>query len=222
MSTPDPETIADRLTRERLSSYIAAAGDVEHALKLYDWNSAVSGAFYEDIGRLEVLLRNTIDGALVGLGDARGWQVAWYRRRKLFPGKHGARALEDIDDALRRATKGGVAESHGKVIAELNFGFWRYMCSRAYLTSLWVPAIAAEFAGHPDSADPRVVRRDVEDRVQRIHFLRNRIAHHEPIHRRALQQDHDDLIEIVSWICADSAEWVTQTSRVSGVLADRP
>lgn len=222
MSMPDPDVIADRLTRDRLGSYLATTGDVAGALGLYDWNSAISGAFYEDIGRLEVVLRNAIDEALVALGTDRGWATTWYDRRTLFPGNHGRRAMEDIAKAQRRAAVGRGVPAHGKVIAELTFGFWRYLCSSAYLTSLWVPAVAAAFPNHPSPSDPRAVRHDVEDRVQRVHFLRNRIAHHEPVHRRSLQNDHDDLIEVVSWICSDTAEWVVEASRVAAVLAARP
>jgi hypothetical protein len=40
------------------------------ALHLYDWNSAVSGALHEDLGRVEVVLRNALDGALVRHGTA--------------------------------------------------------------------------------------------------------------------------------------------------------
>lgn len=223
MSTPDLETIADRLTRERLQSYLTACGNnLADALDLYDWNSAVSGTFYEDIGRFEVVFRNALDSALRQLGVQRGWQSPWYLRRQLFPGRHGNRAMEDIAKARKRATRNKVPETHGKIIAELTFGFWRYLCSKAYLTSLWVPALAAAFPGHPRASDPRFVRRDVEDHLQRIHFLRNRVAHHEPIHRRTLTRDQGDLLEVTAWICTDSEAWISQASRVSAVLATRP
>ncbi|WP_395152381.1 hypothetical protein [Ilumatobacter sp.] len=63
--------IADRLTRERLSSYLTAcSGDIEAAIALYDWNSRVAGALHEDIGRFEVVFRNSIDAALRTYGQA--------------------------------------------------------------------------------------------------------------------------------------------------------
>ncbi|WP_420612529.1 hypothetical protein [Candidatus Spongiisocius sp.] len=40
--------------------------------------------------------------------------------------------------------------------------------------------------------------------MQRLHFLRNRIAHHEPIYRRNLARDYRQLLEVVGWICSDS------------------
>ena len=224
MSSIDFKKIATRLTKTRLASYLqATSGDVEAAIGLYDWNTSVASALYEDLGRLEVVFRNAVDDALLRYGSARGWADAWYRQMQLFQGQHCMRAREDIDAARRRATRGGRRpEVHGKVIAELSFGFWRYLCERSYLTSLWVPAVAAAFPMHPAAPDPRQVRGDVADRMQRLHFLRNRIAHHEPIHRRDLPRDHERLLQLVGWMCSDSHAWIAATSRTPAVIAARP
>ena len=88
MSTIDPEVLATRLTRDRLRSYLAVVGDdLTEAIRLYDWNTSVSGALYEDLGRVEVVFRNAIDQALTAYGVARGWQGPWYGRAALFPGR---------------------------------------------------------------------------------------------------------------------------------------
>jgi hypothetical protein len=168
------------------------------------------------------VFRNALDEALVTHGAAQGWPTIWYRRPQLFPGKHGARALDDIRTARRRATLRGAPEVHGKVIAELSFGFWRFLCTPSYLTSLWVPALSSAFPNHPDLSDPRAVRTDVEDRIQRVHFLRNRVAHHEPIHHRDLQRDIESITELAGWICGDTRDWIAGTSRVAEVVRRRP
>ncbi len=223
MSTLNYPVIADRLSLDRLASYLrATGGNVDSAIELYDWNTQVGAALYEDLGRLEVIFRNTVDTALVAYGQSRGWSQDWYRRRKLFPGKAGNRAWDDVAAARRRATRRGRAETHGRVVAELSFGFWRFLCTPNYLTSLWVPVLAAAFPCHPDAGDPRRVRAAVDDRIQRLHFLRNRIAHHEPIHHRNLGHDHDALLDVVDWICADSHQWVKSVTRTPSVINDRP
>jgi hypothetical protein len=182
----------------------------------------VGGALHEDIGRLEVVFRNAIDEALVAYGAAQGWSTRWYQRRQLFPGKHGARALDDVKKARGRATRRGVAEVHGKVIAELSFGFWRFLCTKPYLTSLWVPALVDAFPNHPDHGDPRGVRHAVDDRIQRVHFLRNRVAHHEPVHHRNLGRDLDSIVQLASWVSADTRDWIVGASRTADVIKDRP
>ena len=223
MSTINHEAIARRLTRERLRSYLTSTGgDLEKAIALYDWNAQVGGALHEDIGRLEVVFRNAIDEALVTYGAAQGWPTVWYRRRQLFPGRHGARALDDIKTARGRATRRGVPEVHGKVVAELSFGFWRFLCTTPYLTSLWVPAVAEAFPNHPDHGDPRAVRQAVDDRIQRVHFLRNRVAHHEPVHHRNLKRDLDSIAQLAGWMSADAREWIVGASRAAEVLKQRP
>ena len=223
MSRVNHQAVADRLTRDRLGSYLQATrGNVAEAIDLYDWNALASAALHEDLGRLEVLLRNAMDEALVRHGSAQAWQNPWYRQGHLFRGRQSSRTRADISDARRRATRRGQPEVHGKVIAELGFGFWRYLCSSRHLTSLWVPALASAFGQHPSPNDPQQIRSDVEDRIQPLHFLRNRIAHHEPIHRRDLARDHHQLLEVVGWICADSRIWVAARSRTPAALAARP
>ena len=224
MSSINSQVIAQRLTTARLGSYLqATSGDVKAAIRLYDWNSDVSRALFEDLGRLEVVFRNVVDEALVKCGTVKGWPDVWYRRTQLFPGQHASRTRSDIDAARSRATRQGrFPEVHGKVIAELSFGFWRYLCKPPYLTSLWVPAVAAAFPLHPSAGDPRRIRVQVEDRMQRLHFLRNRIAHHEPIHLRNLSRDYADLLELMGWMCSDCRAWIDTTSRTVAVIAARP
>lgn len=223
MSTLNHVSIAQRLTMDRLGSYLAATGgDLVEAIDLYDWNTLVGAALHEDIGRLEVVFRNVLDASLVAYGTAQGWSTVWYRRSQLFPGKHGARAVGDIKKARDRATRGRAREVHGKVIAELSFGFWRFLCTPPYLTSLWVPALTGAFPHHPEHGDPRVVREAVNDRMQRVHFLRNRIAHHEPIHQRDLQRDINSIAELAGWICTDARDWLVVASRVADVVRRRP
>ena len=225
-------SVAERITPERLSSYLAAcADDLDEAMLLYDWNSRVSGALHEDIGRFEVVFRNALDRALREYGQAQGWTTEWYDRTELFPGKKGRTTSNQINKAKRQAVhlldngRGRDADGNilpGKIVAELTFGFWRYLCARRYLTSMWVPALAAAFEHHPETDNAARVLADVEDRVQRVHFLRNRVAHHEPLHQRHLQSDLDAISDVVGWLCTDTATWISQSSRTLAVAAARP
>ena len=224
MPTFNHQIIADRLTRGRLVSYLGAVnGDIHAAIGLYIWNARVAASFHEDLGCLEVVFRNAVDKALVTHGAAQAWPDVWYRRRRLFAGRQGDRAWKQIEAARKRATsRYPHLEIHGKVIAELSFGFWRFMCTEPYLTSLWVPAVAMAFPQHPSAGDPRRVRADVESGMQRLNFLRNRIAHHEPIHQRDLARDHAGVLELIGWICPECRAWAEAVSRTPGVIGTRP
>lgn len=217
-------TVAALLTPDRLGPYLQAANnELASALSLYDWNIRAASALHADLARLEVIFRNAVDQALISYGNARGWQDPWYLQQHLFDSKKSAQARKSIQQAVVRATPaGGSHPVHGKVIAELNFGFWRYLCQSTYATKLWVPAVSTRFLGHPQSPDPHLVRAAVEDRMQRLHVLRNRIAHHEPIFRRDLRGEFDQLLELVGWICLDGRAWVQTTSNTLNALAARP
>ncbi|WP_419947108.1 hypothetical protein [Candidatus Poriferisodalis sp.] len=215
----DIDVVAERITVERMGPYLdSASGDLSVALSLYDWNSAVAGAVHADLGRLEVILRNAFDRALNDLAASNGWTQPWYDHDLLFR----RRQREAIDTAVQRAGhRGSGSFTHGGVIAELGFGFWRFLCVPAYLTALWVPALASAFPQHPAQGHARRIRADVERRMQGLHVLRNRIAHHEPIFRRDLERDHIQLLELIGWICVDSRTWATAVSRTPGTIAER-
>jgi hypothetical protein len=93
MSSIDFNAVANRLTTTRLGSYLQATNDaVEPAIRLYDWNTSVSSALYEDLGRLEVVFRNAVDDALVRHGTSKAWPDVWYRRMQ-----HDGSSLPHID-----------------------------------------------------------------------------------------------------------------------------
>ncbi|MER5974216.1 hypothetical protein ABT112_31680 [Streptomyces sp. NPDC002055] len=46
------------------------------------------------------------------------------------------RARADIDQARQRARGYDTVTPRGKIIAELSFGFWRFLLARQYKTSL--------------------------------------------------------------------------------------
>ena len=215
----DHNVLVRLLTPERLGSYLDATDhDPIAAIQLYDWNVLVSGALIEDIARLEVVFRNVVDSALVTHQHRRGQPTAWYRDQALL----SKRANTLVRAARDRATRSGRPERHGKVIAELNFGFWRFLCAKSYLTSLWVPALASAFPYHPRPCDPRTVRTDIHDRMKQLNELRNRIAHHEPVHKRDLDGDSKIVAEIAGWISPDARKWIVANSRTREILDRRP
>ncbi len=85
MSSTYNQTVAQRLTRERLSSYLAeTGGELREALGLYDWNIRAGAAMHEDIGRFEVVFRNIVADTLVEHGKTSGWEGPWYHITSRF------------------------------------------------------------------------------------------------------------------------------------------
>ena len=100
-------------------------------------------------------------------------------------------------------------------MAELPFGFWRFLLSSRYERTLWLPCLRDAFPG----IRGRGMRRDVHDAMRDLHLLRNRIAHHEPIHNRPLLELHAVALTTAGWICPTTRRWIAARSRVPALLA---
>ena len=213
---PDPAVLARLITGDRLSSYLTASGgDLDRALALYDWNTRAAAAVLATSAMVEVVVRNALDVSLQRWADQRRGGSDWLDVAPL-----DTQGQTDIVKARDRATRRGRDhEAHGKVIAELSFGFWRYLVASRYLTALWIPGAHTAFP--VGSVDLRVRRAQVERRLQNLLLVRNRAAHHEPIHRRDLARDYDDAVTIAGWVHPQAATWVQARSDLPQAAAER-
>jgi hypothetical protein len=211
---PDDKAIIELLSPDRLSPYLTAcAGDTTAALALYRWNSDLAAAFFEPLGHLEIVLRNALDGRLVARQQRRGRTTEWYTDTAVPLSRNARR---DIAQAQLRAGKTSPDIPRGKIIAELSFGFWRFLLARQYKTSLW-PDLAGAFPHAPNRS-----LSTVEDPVRRLHMFRNRIAHHEGIWHLPLEARRNDIQSLLGFVTPTAATWVADTSRIDDVLANRP
>lgn len=210
------------LSQPRFAVYLnAAQHDRQRALELYEWNAEVSAAFHHDLAHLEVALRNTYDRAL--LRNTRSGERHWvFQPRRYFPPQqhiaaNGVRydanktARRNIDDAITKASSGRVAPAPGKVIAELSFGFWRYLSVKRQHDTLWVPYLHHAFR-------PGVSRRSVDKPVGRLHSLRNRVAHHEPLLALNLAEHHNDLLTLAGLISPELRDYIAAYSALPRLM----
>ncbi len=204
------------LSAERLDSYLRwSRGDLQSAFALYEWNMRVAASLMHTTGMVDVIVRNAMDRALGELAQVKGW-ATWFDEAPL-----DRRGRADLSKARLRATRfGSVPEVHGKVVAELSLGFWRYLAASRYLTALWTPGLYAAFPEGPSDKLQR--QRQVDSHLQRLLLVRNRAAHHEPVHRRDLLRDLQASVEIASWIAGEAGHWVGELSTIAEVVADRP
>ncbi len=111
-------------------------------------------------------------------------------------------AREDIAGARRRVRKLRRPETPGRVVVELNFGFWKFLVAKRYEATLWT--------GHLRRAFPNLQpqnRATVYRALDELHTLRNRIARHEPIHTRDLKADAVTIYRPLDWIDNDVRAW---------------
>ncbi|MQA95364.1 MAG: hypothetical protein GEV11_12200 [Streptosporangiales bacterium] len=133
-------------------------------------------------------------------------------RGELEPRRHA-----DLQEARRRIKQMRRPCTPDRIVSELSLGFWRYLLSARYEQSLWTPALRHAF---PYLRPQR--RRDIADRVQRLHLVRNRLAHHEPVHGRDLAHDQADLLFVTRAICPVASSWIDTTSTLRQALRRRP
>lgn len=114
------------MSPDRLGSYEVEAGTPAGAVALYEWNLSMSAALFETLGAVEVILRNAFHRELVRRHRERGGTGPWYLGTWI-----DSKGRKDIATARDRATGWGKKpELEGKVIAELSFGFWRYLAAK--------------------------------------------------------------------------------------------
>ncbi|MCX2950011.1 hypothetical protein [Lentzea sp. NEAU-D7] len=191
------------LSAARFSPYLAAnGGDEAAALRAYTWNIQVSAAFYPLLGLAEIGLRNAMHDQL----HARFHRPDWWSVASLT----GNGQL-----LVKRAREKAASADADDVVAQLSLGFWVSLTSRSNDRALWVPALHKAFPHYSGRRD------QLHLSLVNLLRLRNRVMHHEPIHRRDLKADHDVLYRVCGYISADLVTEVAAVDTVPQVLERR-
>ncbi len=208
----EPDWVREALSAPRFTPYLAKAGnDMARAIKLYWWNVDVSAAFYLALHCLELALRNAAHYQL----SVRYGQDDWWAVAALHGG--GQRMVSDARTKLATRTREVCRPiTADDMVAQLSLGFWVSLTSRAYDRPLWVPTLHRAFPFHRGS------RRAVHEDLQTMLFFRNRIMHHEPIHHRHLQADHETLLRLVGYLSPSLLLELKSYDGVPAALAQRP
>lgn len=202
MRNPAVNTSLERaISLERLGKYLDSTnGELDEALALYERNTQLSEAFYTPLQCVEVCLRNTVNHRMTEMyGDG------WFQNGNAPLKNEACRMIEDAYDGIY-SSEGDIP--HGKIVAELKFAFWVNLLGSGYDATTWRKTVYKAFqsgSGRP--------RSKVHSRFNVIRRFRNRIAHHEPIFHRPLEQLHEEIIEAISWMCPDTAAWAAHQSR---------
>ena len=192
------------LSGDRFGSYLrAAGGDAAKAIELHAWNTLVSGAFYGPLQMVELALRNAVHDCLSAV-----YGQQWFRNRQILRENEIRRA----DDAREQVSRQRRGLTSGRVVAELSFGFWVSLFARRY-DALWNAQLNQAFSS-------AMKRKDLYGKLTELRDLRNRIAHHEPIHGLPLADLHDSILWVLERISPITAVWVSRHSRVPTILGD--
>jgi len=194
------------ISSKRLDKYLAAMdGDLDKSLKLYEENMRLAEAFYTPLQCLEVCLRNTIHFRLTTT-----FGEDWLTNGKP-PLEDGAKL--SITKAVEDLKKNDHDYSPDDVVAELNFGFWVGLMGPSYDSTIWRQTLYKGFVANGRGQK----RSTVHKRFNALRRFRNRVAHHEPIYHRPLEQLHTEIIESIAWMCRHTSMWAQHHSRYEEV-----
>lgn len=110
-------------------------------------------------------------------------------------------------------------------MAELSFGFWRYMLSRRHAPNVWVDMCSAGLPNFPHGTNRAAFAKPIEQ----IHKRRNRVAHLEPLvefdevsESQRLDRYDTHLATLARWIDPQAERWIASVSRVADIRSRRP
>jgi hypothetical protein len=164
----------------RMSRYrTACRAHTKKAMTLYRLNLRISQELFTIISCFEVSLRNAInnhrvpvlgndwlrDGAVVGGGG-------------IFDTRNCRSTATNINEAVRKLNH---SYTHQKLVAELGFGFWRYMFASHQYTATGRTLLQIFPAKPVSTPSIQYNHTFIFNQLAQINNLRNRIAHHEPV-----------------------------------------
>lgn len=198
------------MTNARMNRYLLATdGNTRKAMTLYRKNLKLTQELFTVISCFEVALRNAIDATVTpSLGND------WLRDSAAVggvfdtPGCHLTR--KNINDAIDKL----YTYSHYKLVAELGFGFWRFMFAQNQFNATGRIMLRV-FPSKPTST-PAIQYNNIYifNQLAQLNNLRNRMAHHEPIcflpgipikDTTYARQRYNLILQLFQWMQIDEA-----------------
>lgn len=210
------QQLETHVSTERLQAYAALSADGQSDPKVtlarYMLNMALCESLYPALQNCEVALRNAIHQHLTQLIGREDW----YDSPTFVMTNWGQ---EEIRKAKTKLQKLGKPTTPGRVVSELQFGFWTSLFEAHYeqRTAFLPSGIKAVFPHMPKSLHKR---KDRKNDLEHIRILRNRVFHHERIvHWRDLDAQHQLIHKVIGWISPPLRQVTTALERFQSVRA---
>ncbi len=187
------------LSTERLQSFIQNETDtLDIILERYKNNIRISQALYPELSILEVTLRNAINSTLCK-HISETWLEDEIKQQKFLFTHEYSKLVKAYNDTQQEYKPQDF--TIGKVIANLNFGFWTGLCSKKYNSEIWNKGRC--FQGiFPNYPTGKQQISNFSKKLNSIRSLRNRIFHHEPIFKypQNLLNKYNEILEMLNYL----------------------
>ena len=179
------------LAPERMDVYRQDGAAPATTLARYLLNMALCESLYSPLQFAEIALRNAIHSSLT----ARFGTASWYDIVPALP----AWQQKQLGEARQKLQTHGKPVTPGRMVAELQFGFWTGFFNKSHGGTGLGHALASQAFAH--APRPERDMKKLDARWKRIRDLRNRVFHHERIiHWTDLDAQHAAILEIVGWM----------------------
>lgn len=213
------------MSPDRMRRYVGAmSGDTRKAMTLYRLNLQATQELFSIISCFEIALRNAIDIHYLARNGADWLQKAVLPTGMFYTRKCANTVKLVTDVSIKLAS----FYTHPKLVAEMNFGFWRYLFADAQFRA-GGQSLLAIFPAKPRSTPTTNYNHDyVFAALERLNNLRNRIAHHEPVCFQSggaavrdtayARQHYAGIIALFNWMQIDEAALLYGLDHVIEVL----
>ncbi|RYE35935.1 MAG: CAAX protease [Sphingobacteriaceae bacterium] len=165
------------MTSTRMNRYLlACGGSSRKAMTLYRKNLQLTQELFTIISCFEVALRNVIDKKCTN-SFGIDWLKNGVKVGGIFDNQKCRLTKQNINDAITKLP----SYNHFKLVAELGFGFWRYMFAKNQYNAT-NKILLQVFPSKPTSTPAlQYDNKYVFNQLAKLNDIRNRMAHHEPI-----------------------------------------
>ena len=194
------------LSQERLEVYGSDGSIPSTVAARYLLNMALCESLYSPLQLCEVALRNSIHRELTTFAGTE----SWYDSPKLHLTPWAYEEVDRVKSKIERAKK---KIAPGRVVAELQFGFWTSIFEAHYeeVARFLPKGIKGVFRYMPKQLHNR---HRIKRQLEQIRNLRNRVFHHERIiHWTDLEQQHEGILQVISWISPELSEMAKTLDR---------
>ncbi|WP_158210457.1 Abi family protein [Myroides phaeus] len=167
----------DIMSKARMHRYLIATGNNSRkAMTLYRKNLRLSQEMFTIISCFEVAIRNKINDQYT-TQHGSDWLKHSVTANGIFTSKKCANTNKIISKSLKKLT----IYTHSKLLATLDFGFWRYLFAQPQYYA-GGQTLLKIFLSKPKSTPTIQYNQSyIFNQLKLINDFRNRIAHHEPI-----------------------------------------
>ena len=205
---------------ERLKSFANhnSVLNITELLDCYINNIRLSQAFYPILSILEIRLRNSINTMLKTYYSPE-WLEIEYREHNILLEDDYNKLINAYDKIQKNYN---LDFSFGKVLSELNFGFWTNLCSKKYNAIIWTKKgrFKSVFINYP--ADKQQQIHNISHKLDKIRRFRNRIFHYEPILKDdiKIQDIYNRILEILGYLPQDPSNMLKTTDNFRNVYTE--